>query len=960
MKADLSRLTFDPTRRYSGVLMQQGRVQLDSEWNEQQEIHQYRAQTGAKDVIGPRGTPIDQDGGATGFEITARDGELFIGEGHIYVDGILCVNKSGGPLPYEKQPDLPSANDLTGWIAGAESEGFRPGLVYLDVWERHVTHLDDDRIREVALGGPDTTTRKQTVWQTKVMALDPDEDDAELLAKYEELRAKSNPSKAEEQELEQLSPQAVKILDALCERGGVALDALGEPPTGSLSAQAEEESGATGPCEIPPGGGYERLENQLYRVEVHRSGNRATARFKWSRDNGCVATGIEEVDVGNKEITVKDTGRDEFLSFANGQWVEVVDDDTELRGEYRTLLQIDEPVDHARRTITVRQTPPVIDPALHPKLRRWDQREGATENGVELEDDWTELEDGIEVKITSGQYRAGDYWLIPARTATGDVEWPRVDPDDPDSGPDTIPPQGVRHSFCALAIVAATSGEDRLAVLHDCRNRFPQLTNLTGFFYLGGDGQEAMPGNELLEPLRVGVANGQWPVQGARVEFEVLDSEGSLTSEDGSITGENGGKSLIVLTGADGIASCRWTLDEDTKKPGQRVLATLLDVEDDTLHLPIHFSANLSVASQVSYDPGDCEILEDDETTVQTAIDRLSHLSSLYYLSGDGQHVSPDDVNNLQPLEVLVVNDCGPVAGAKVSFKVEAGNGTLEDEEVETSGQGVASTRWQLDPETPVQRARATLTDPSGNRTRGPTSFVFTATLNKTRARDVSYEPGDCARLSDVSTVQEAIDVLCKSDSTEDGIHIERVQPINERETLLRNDTEIPVSTLAGGLQIVCDGDIDQNTLRALTSREQIRTKPTCFVTLDLPYPYSRTDRELWGSAEIGFQPLILAADANADDNVIFWTPRRSTAAWLEDRLFKVMQGLEREGPILAHLTLKGNFIWNKDLYLDGEAFGVFDEEDEDRTNTDIRFPSGDGRRGGDFEMWFWLTPPRG
>ncbi|HJQ29860.1 MAG TPA: DUF6519 domain-containing protein, partial [Rubrobacter sp.] len=428
MKADLSRLTFDPTRRYSGVLMQQGRVQLDSEWNEQQEIHQHRAQTGARDEIGPRGTPIDRNGGATGFEITDNQGALFIGGGHIYVDGILCVNDRD--VPIERQPDLPSAADLTGWLDGAESEesGIRLGLAFLDVWERHITHLDDDRIREVALGGPDTTTRKQTVWQMKVMALDPDNDDAAVLAGYAGLREKSNPSREEVQDLEKISPQAVEILDSLCERGGAALDALGEPPTGTLSAQAEEESGATGPCEIPPGGGYERLENQLYRVEVHRSGNKATARFKWSRDNGSVATGIEEVDVANKEITVKDTGRDEFLSFANGQWVEVVDDDTELRGEYRTLLQIDRPVDHARRIITVRQTPPPIDPSLHPKLRRWDQQKDATADGVVLTDTGTELEDGIEVSISSGQYRAGDYWLIPARTATGDVEWPRAIP----------------------------------------------------------------------------------------------------------------------------------------------------------------------------------------------------------------------------------------------------------------------------------------------------------------------------------------------------------------------------------------------------------------------------------------------------------------------------------------------------------------------------------------------------
>ena len=35
MTADLSRDTFDPRKRHAGVVMQQGRVQLDADWNEE-------------------------------------------------------------------------------------------------------------------------------------------------------------------------------------------------------------------------------------------------------------------------------------------------------------------------------------------------------------------------------------------------------------------------------------------------------------------------------------------------------------------------------------------------------------------------------------------------------------------------------------------------------------------------------------------------------------------------------------------------------------------------------------------------------------------------------------------------------------------------------------------------------------------------------------------------------------
>ena len=41
----------------------------------------------------------------------------------------------------------------------------------MDVWKRHITALDDDYIREKALGGPDTTTRLKTLWQVRLKAV---------------------------------------------------------------------------------------------------------------------------------------------------------------------------------------------------------------------------------------------------------------------------------------------------------------------------------------------------------------------------------------------------------------------------------------------------------------------------------------------------------------------------------------------------------------------------------------------------------------------------------------------------------------------------------------------------------------------------------------------------------------------------------------------------------------------
>ena len=58
MKGDFSRDTFDPGKHYTGVLMQQGRVQLDADWNEQQSIHHHRIATQTRDVIGFSGRAV--------------------------------------------------------------------------------------------------------------------------------------------------------------------------------------------------------------------------------------------------------------------------------------------------------------------------------------------------------------------------------------------------------------------------------------------------------------------------------------------------------------------------------------------------------------------------------------------------------------------------------------------------------------------------------------------------------------------------------------------------------------------------------------------------------------------------------------------------------------------------------------------------------------------------------------
>lgn len=425
MKGDFSRLTFDPKKHYRRVLMQQGRVQVDADWNEQGAINQYRTEIEAIDVIGRCGAPKHDPG----FQITVNNkGELVIGKGRFYADGVLCENAAN--IGYLQQPDLPDAPKPADVMKGQPL-----GIVYLDVWERHITALDDPRIREIALGGPDTATRTQTVWQVKILPV-----------------------------------KSGTAAQPNCGSKFAEWEALTSPGNATLNARTQP-SGTDSPCLIPPTAGYQRLENQLYRVEIHKSGALGAATFKWSRDNGSVVTTIEKLN--GQEITVSDVGPDNVLGFANGQWVEVIDDRIELLGQPGQLIQIDK-VDAATRAITLKSAPAGIDPTKHPKLRRWDS---LGELKVELpatNDGWIALEGGIQIHFDAVNYRTGDYWLIPARTATGEIEWPPFQV--PNATPISQPPVGIKHHYCRLALLQLTP--TGLQVIEDCRPLFPPLTEI--------------------------------------------------------------------------------------------------------------------------------------------------------------------------------------------------------------------------------------------------------------------------------------------------------------------------------------------------------------------------------------------------------------------------------------------------------------------------------------------------
>jgi len=524
MTPDISRDTFDPLKRFSRVVMQQGRVQLDSDWNEQAEILIHTIRQMFVDLVGPYAAPPAPDPDPDNFQIgllpippsgatdtTIKD--LSVSKGQYYVAGILCdsTNFKDDEMTYSKQRFVDVSNDL------AQLAQKFPFLVYLDVWEEPVTALDDPELREEALGGPDTTARTQVRWAIRAEAVDGALDRGGTITPPPSGSHPGTPSTKTFKD----KPDPSKEFASLPNDSPAWSPESGDSSQrwGWLRARVSSPGGsdASDPCAIAPSAQFRGTENQLYRVEIHSEGELVfdsanakvnTPTFKWSRDNGMVAFIITKVDGSDTPWTVylQDFGRDSRFSLDVGDWVEIIDREARpVDGAAASDLLRVTAVDPIDRSVILERplvngatgVPPVIAydktaiATKKPILRRWDQRRGAVDSrddsGTPLgaipidrqrltmndlktskpvwqdPDDgqtWYELEDGVQVQFqrplpdtsSVAHFRPGDYWLIPARTASnGIILWPKDDADP--HQPAAQPPKGPQHHYAPLAVV---------------------------------------------------------------------------------------------------------------------------------------------------------------------------------------------------------------------------------------------------------------------------------------------------------------------------------------------------------------------------------------------------------------------------------------------------------------------------------------------------------------------------
>ena len=269
MSGDYSRKRFNPEKHYQGVLRQQGRVDLDADWNEYVDLQDRRWRAETIDVIGRCGVPSETP---DGFKIEGTVNNLTVGQGRIYVDGFLAENhgtnpqfnstleeKYGtAPIPVNDQPYGAGRSDGAGATAFA-------GVSRCLAPRGHSSA--GARLIEPAVN-VDTTTRYQTAWQVKLLA----KIAADVTCKTPLTEIANWPAAN--------LPSAARLTTTT-----VAVDHRAR----SLLGAAQRRLSRFGKSSLPRRGA--RCYEQRPRCSV-----------KWSRENAHVATNVLEILPGRKGV----------------------------------------------------------------------------------------------------------------------------------------------------------------------------------------------------------------------------------------------------------------------------------------------------------------------------------------------------------------------------------------------------------------------------------------------------------------------------------------------------------------------------------------------------------------------------------------------------------------------------------------------------------------------------------
>ncbi len=387
MKGDFSNWDFDGRNNFSGVLHQQGRVLLDTDWNAQTRITANWQDQAGRDAIGPAVAAIPA-GEPQGFKvvkagvITGPAGDkatLDVMPGRTWADGLLVyldgktedfATATATPTPtatYLEDPGPPIA------------PGIRDGVV-LEVWRESVNGFQmPEELIEPALGGPDTTERLHTAMAFRLLRLE-EEDTCETFRE--------------------------KLKHDLSYRGNLKV---------TLAPVTETE----GDCPVMEGGGYTGFEHSLYRIEIARLNSGASPMFKWSGFNGGLV-GRGKFDAAAQKVVITANLQPIITSGLDGFYLEAVEFDKELAHwevTYGAKVTLNSDNEIELPATALFGSIPASGPSVF--FRLW--------NGIEEISDFPfstssnsakTLINGIRLEFDIGggmDYKAGDFWTFKLR-----------------------------------------------------------------------------------------------------------------------------------------------------------------------------------------------------------------------------------------------------------------------------------------------------------------------------------------------------------------------------------------------------------------------------------------------------------------------------------------------------------------------------------------------------------------
>jgi hypothetical protein len=460
---DISRSATDYKKRYAGVRIQQGRVTLDDDWNENGCLLAEEQRRELVDVVGPAGSA--DKGFAISSPRTDALGKLTfdIAPGTFYLAGLRLESLGH---TYALQPD---------WVDQPPGSRAKPAagtrlFAWLEAWQQPVEGTEDDEILEKGLGGPDTATRVRTMW-----------------------RVHASPTAA--------ADCAAAWADLVDGWAGAAhlgtMVGAERVPNAKVQIGFENFGNKDDLCSPLVVKGYLGAENQTIRLQITTD-----RKLSWGFDNAAPLYRIE-VATDRKTLTFRNLPRDQAHWPIAQQVVEILpwsavlpngEKLAELTGHLTTVHTSYDPDRHEI----------VLEDAIPASFDDWQQREGAK---AEL-GDWTSIDEkqkqrvyyflrvwdrdddlsppaaigvaegtvvklghtGLNATFHGDQFVPGDHWVIAARPDTPDQILPWEITKAPRA------PQGVRRFYAPLGTIDWPAVGNPTA--HDCRPHFNPLTRL--------------------------------------------------------------------------------------------------------------------------------------------------------------------------------------------------------------------------------------------------------------------------------------------------------------------------------------------------------------------------------------------------------------------------------------------------------------------------------------------------